>query len=202
MDSVRLINKWWLRLSIAFNKLVKILLTNTKYKCISTQLNKRSQLIINHTMQRKWQIKFNSISYSCEDPSRSWPWARLIYQFYTLQRLNIFTHKTCSLCRLGLIGPLNTNKVSRRGYTVRPLQSFTRGENLLRISGRRRYRNRSSEKLKRQSDPMTPLHLHPSTPLSPFGKGLTHTSFPNYSAKGIPFHPCGSTIFLDGRSMF
>jgi hypothetical protein len=29
----------WLRLSIAFNKLVKILLAITKYKCIPTQLS-------------------------------------------------------------------------------------------------------------------------------------------------------------------
>jgi hypothetical protein len=43
----------WLRLSIAFNKFVKILLAITKYKCIPAQLNKRSQLIINHTMQCK-----------------------------------------------------------------------------------------------------------------------------------------------------
>jgi hypothetical protein len=149
-------------------------------------------------MQCKWQIKFNSISYSCEDPSRSWPWARLIYQFYTLQRLRIFTHKTCSLCRLGLIRPLNTAKVSRRGYTVRPLQSSTRGENPLWIPGRRRYRNPSSEKLKRQSDPRNSLYLHNSTPLAPFRKGLTHTNFPNYSAKGVPFHPCGSTVFPGG----
>jgi hypothetical protein len=69
----------WLRLSIAFNKLVKILLAVTKYKCIPTQLNKRSQIIINPTMQCKWQIKFNSINYSCEGLSRSWSWPLLIY---------------------------------------------------------------------------------------------------------------------------
>jgi hypothetical protein len=34
----------WLRLSIAFNKFVKILLPFTKYKCILAQLNKISQL--------------------------------------------------------------------------------------------------------------------------------------------------------------
>jgi hypothetical protein len=130
-------------------------------------------------MQCKWQIKFNSINYSFEGPSRSWPWAWLIYHFYTLQRLHIFTHKMCSLCRLGLFGPLNTAKVSRREYTARPLQSSSRGENPLRIPGRRWYRNSSSEKLKRQSDPRTSLYLHNSTPLAPFGKGLTHTSFPN-----------------------
>jgi hypothetical protein len=28
-----------------------------------------------------------------------------------------------------------------------------------------------------------------------FEKGLSHTSFPNYLAKGVPFHPCGSTGF-------
>jgi hypothetical protein len=43
MCGVRLINKKWLGLSIAFNKLVRILLVVTKYKCISFQLNKRSQ---------------------------------------------------------------------------------------------------------------------------------------------------------------
>jgi hypothetical protein len=53
MCSIRLINKDWLRLSIAFNKLVKILLAITKYKCIPIQLNKRSHLIINPTMQCK-----------------------------------------------------------------------------------------------------------------------------------------------------
>jgi hypothetical protein len=41
-----------------------------------------------------------------------------------------------------------------------------------------------------------------STPLALFGKQLTHTSFSNYLAKGVPFHPYGSTIFLGGRSMF
>jgi hypothetical protein len=40
MCRVRLNKKKWLRLSIAFNKLVKVLLTITKYKCIQTQLNK------------------------------------------------------------------------------------------------------------------------------------------------------------------
>jgi hypothetical protein len=38
MCSVRLTKENWLRLSIAFNKLVKILLTITKYKRIPTQL--------------------------------------------------------------------------------------------------------------------------------------------------------------------
>jgi hypothetical protein len=41
----------WLRLSIAFNKLVKILKEFTKYKCTPTELNKRSQLITIPTMQ-------------------------------------------------------------------------------------------------------------------------------------------------------
>jgi hypothetical protein len=41
----------WLRLSIVFNKLVKILLAVTKYKQIPTQINKRSKLIITPTMQ-------------------------------------------------------------------------------------------------------------------------------------------------------
>jgi hypothetical protein len=36
----------WLRLSIAINKLVKLLLAITEYKCIPTQLNNWSQLII------------------------------------------------------------------------------------------------------------------------------------------------------------
>jgi hypothetical protein len=36
-----------------FNKLVKTLLVVTKYKCIPSQLNNRSQLIINPTMQCK-----------------------------------------------------------------------------------------------------------------------------------------------------
>jgi hypothetical protein len=40
----------WLYLSIAL-KLVKILLAVTKYKYISTQLSKRSQLIIKPAMQ-------------------------------------------------------------------------------------------------------------------------------------------------------
>jgi hypothetical protein len=53
MCSVRLINKKWLKLSIAFKKSIKILLVVTKYKCIPTQLNKRSQLIIIVTMQFK-----------------------------------------------------------------------------------------------------------------------------------------------------
>jgi hypothetical protein len=145
-------------------------------------------------MQCIWQIKFNSISYSCEGPSRSWPRAWLIYQFYTLQRLHIFTHKTCFLCCLGLIRPLNTTKVSRRGYTARPLQSSTRGENPLQILTRKRYTNPSPKKLKRQSDSKNSLHLHSCTPLAPLSKGLTHTSFPNQSAMGVPFHPCGSTI--------
>jgi hypothetical protein len=82
------------------------------------------------------------------------------------------------------------------------LQSSTKGENPLWIPGRRRCRNPSSRKLKIQFDPKTSLHLHSSTPRAPFRKGLTHTSFPNYSAKGVPFHPCGSTVFLGGRSMF
>jgi hypothetical protein len=43
----------WLRLGIAFNKLVKILLAITNYTCISFQLNKRSQIIINLIMQCK-----------------------------------------------------------------------------------------------------------------------------------------------------
>jgi uncharacterized membrane protein YesL len=43
----------WLRLNVVFNKLVKILLLVTKYKYISTQLNKRSQLIINLIIQCK-----------------------------------------------------------------------------------------------------------------------------------------------------
>jgi hypothetical protein len=53
MCSVRLIKEKWLRLSIAFNKLAKILLAINKYKCISTQLNISSQLIINPTIQCK-----------------------------------------------------------------------------------------------------------------------------------------------------
>jgi hypothetical protein len=43
----------WLRLSNTFNKLVKILLAITKYKCIPTELNNLSHLIINPTMQCK-----------------------------------------------------------------------------------------------------------------------------------------------------
>jgi hypothetical protein len=39
----------WLKLSIDFNKLFKILLAVTKYKYIPIQLNKRSQLIIKPT---------------------------------------------------------------------------------------------------------------------------------------------------------
>jgi hypothetical protein len=45
-------------------------------------------------MQYKWQVKFNSINYSCGGPSRSWSWARLIYQFYTLKSLHIFIYKS------------------------------------------------------------------------------------------------------------
>jgi hypothetical protein len=88
-------------------KLVKVLLPVTKCKSIPTQLSKRSQLIITPTMQCIWQIKFSSINYSCEGPGCSWPWARLIYQFYTLQRLHIFTHKSCYPFVKGLRLPIH-----------------------------------------------------------------------------------------------
>jgi hypothetical protein len=56
-------------------------------------------------MQCLWQVEFSSKNYSCEGLSCSWPWARLIYQFYTLQRLHIFTHQSCYPFATGFIGP-------------------------------------------------------------------------------------------------
>jgi hypothetical protein len=76
-------------------------------------------------MQCKWQIKFSSINYSCEGPSRSWPWAWLTYQFYTLQRLHIFTHKSCYPSAMGSWIPYISTEETRQGSTTRPLQSST-----------------------------------------------------------------------------
>jgi hypothetical protein len=145
-------------------------------------------------MQCKCQIKFNSISYSCEGPRRSWPWARSTYQFYTLQRLHIFTHKMCFLFSQDLQDPLTLPRWIARD-PLRGLNKVQLDERPLWILGRRRYRNSSSEKLYRHSNPGTSLYVH-STLLAPFGKGLSYTSFLSYSTKGVPLHPCGSTIFL------
>jgi hypothetical protein len=78
-------------------------------------------------MQCKWHIKFSSISYSCEGTSRSWAWTRLIYQFYTLQRLCIFTHKSCYPFTMGSWIPYISTQETRQGSTIRPLQSYTTG---------------------------------------------------------------------------
>jgi hypothetical protein len=138
----------WLKLSIAFNKLVKILLAFTKYKQVPTWLNNWSQLILNSTIQCKWLIKFNSINYSCEGPSRSWPWAQLIYQFYTLQRLLIvFTHKLWYPSATGSRIPYTSIEEARQGSTTWSFQSSTNLRKLAMVSGRKKHMNPSSKKL-------------------------------------------------------
>jgi hypothetical protein len=77
-------------------------------------------------MQCIWQIKFSSINYSCEGLSHSWPWAWLIYRFYTLQRLHIFTHNSCyPFATWSWIQYISIEE-TRQGSTTRPLQSSTR----------------------------------------------------------------------------
>jgi hypothetical protein len=112
-------------------------------------------------------------------PSHSWPWARLIYQFYTLQRLHIFIHMVCSLCRLGLIGPLNTSKVSWRGQTTRSLQSSTSMRKLAMVLGRRKHMLFSTVYGPISAITANTILYSDASPLAPFTKGLYQTSFPN-----------------------
>jgi hypothetical protein len=90
----------------------------------------------------------------------------------------------------GVSNPIHLYEETRQGSTTRPFQSSTRGENPLWFPGQRRCRNPSSEKLYRQSDPRTSLHLHSSTPLAPFRKGLTHTSCDGTSQGIRPTYTC------------
>jgi hypothetical protein len=146
-------------------------------------------------MQCKWQIKFNSISYSCGCPSRSWPWARLIYQFYTLQRLHIFTHKSCYPSATGSWISYTSTEEERQSNTTRPLQSSTSFRKLATVSKKGNIEMSRSKSHHNMIDLRTFLYqwllYHPY----PFRVRYSSTSFPNQSAKGVPYHPCGSPVF-------
>jgi hypothetical protein len=125
----------------------------------------------------KWPIKFNSLSYSCKGPSRSWPWARLIYQFYTLQRLRIFTHKSYYPSAKWSWISYTSTKEERHGNTTRPLQSSTSFRKPATIS---RERNAGIPRLTAIAAKSTqePLYTdHSPTALAPFGLGSPPLAF-------------------------
>jgi hypothetical protein len=76
--------------------------------------------------------------------------------------------------RLKFYGPLNTSKVSWRGYTTRPLQSSTSFRKPLRFL-RERYRNPSSESPSHHDRPEDlPILAAPLPPLPLSGKVILH----------------------------
>jgi hypothetical protein len=114
------VQQGWAHIRSSLNKLWGILCMNSpkvgshvKCKAYQRRCLKRS-IAFRVGPQCIWQIRFSSINYSCEGPSRSWPWARMIYQFYTLQRLCIFTLKSCYPIAKGLIRP-HTPLLRKRG---------------------------------------------------------------------------------------
>jgi hypothetical protein len=130
-------------------------------------------------MQCKWPVKFNSISYSCEGPRRSWPWARLIYRFYTLQRLHIFNHKSCYPSAKGLWIPYTYSKKARQGNTTGHLQSstsFRKPTTVLEsaMQGSSVWPPSQQNQPENLPTPTTPLLPFP---LSPFGKGSPPLAF-------------------------
>jgi hypothetical protein len=56
-----------------------------------------------------------------EDLGRSWPWARLVYQFYTLERLHNFTHKSWATL---VVHHTSLGEMTSK-HTTRPLQRIT-----------------------------------------------------------------------------
>jgi hypothetical protein len=52
------------------------------------------------------------------------PWARIVYQFYTLQRLHIFTHKSCYPFATGLIELIHLYQGSEAGYHYEAFTKF------------------------------------------------------------------------------
>jgi hypothetical protein len=121
------------------------------------QSNNISKLIIT-IMRSEWQIEFNSISYSYEGTSLSWPWARLIYRFYTLQRLRTFTHKSCHSSAYGSWIPYTSTKEARQGNTTRPLQSSTSFRKPTTVCRKPQCRDPPYDRHRSKINPRTSLH--------------------------------------------
>ena len=128
-------------------------------------------------MQCIWQIKFSSINYSCEGLSRSWPWARLIYQFYTLQRLRIFTHKSCYPSAKRRPIPYTSTEEARQGNTTRPLQSSTSFRNPATVYRKLQCRNPSPDRHRSKINPRTSLHWPLPYCPCPFREGSPTLAF-------------------------
>jgi hypothetical protein len=128
-------------------------------------------------MRYKWQIKFSSINYSCEGPSRTWSCARLIYQFYTLQRLCIFTHNSYYPSIMGSRIPYTSTEEARQGSTTRPLQSSTSFRKPATDSKKVDIGNPRPKSRHSMIDPRTSLYRSSPTALAPFEQGSPPLAF-------------------------
>jgi len=144
--------------------------------------------ISNITISKNNDLDQLQVHLSCEGPSRSWPWARLIYQFYTLQRL--YT--------------LPTTRVSHAVRVCKALKHF------LWWVARDSLRDISKGSLYVRAGPLLSAvpqktKLPSPTPQSSITQQSTKSNAPgmtyrssSYLAKTRTIWYCGCTIFLGG----
>jgi hypothetical protein len=100
----------------------------------------------------------------------------LIYQFYTLQRLHIISHKPClPICHGVVWTPYTSTEEAKQGSTTRPFQSSISMREPATVFGPKTIQE--SLVWKAIADRLTrgPPCISFSTSLAPFRKGLAHT---------------------------
>jgi hypothetical protein len=120
-----------------------------------------------------WQhFQLSSISASnnhARVPSRSWPWAWPIYQFYTLQMLHPLPTSRVTHLPRDRDFPFISTEETRQGSTTRPLQSSTSFRKPAMVSEKGNIGIPHSKSHRSMIDPRTSLYHSSTTALAPFG---------------------------------
>jgi hypothetical protein len=118
-----------------------------------------------------------SLKFGCDSLSHSWPWARLIYQFYALRRLRIFTHNSCYSSATRSWITYTYTEEARQGSTTGPLQSSTSFRKSAMVSEKGNIGIPHPKIHRSLIDPWTSLYCSSPTALAPFGWASPPLSF-------------------------
>jgi hypothetical protein len=115
---------------------------------------------------------------------------------HSAEVVHLYSQVVLPICHGVVRTPYTSTKEARQGSTTRPFQSSTSSRIPTTISGsigipRPNYHRSSSTR-----EP--PYNLQRRLPACPFRVRYSLSSFTNYLGKGVPFHPCGSTVFPGG----
>ena len=117
---------------------------------------------------------------------------RLVYQFYTLQMLHIFTHKSWATL---VVHHTSVGEMASK-HTTRPLQRISlvrsnrEGVSAMMGPTSRGYKTQVHRPSKTKSEEQGPLKLTSPVPQVSYSKPKK----PNYYAKIVPFQSCGCAV--------